>query len=284
MRHFGPGGRSQDRGRRPGRAGLVLAAAFLFVASGGMSPREPASGQAPAESRLAGRYRISAHLVVFGSLGDVGSMTIESAETKDGGRIRKTLRLSGSTYPEQAKKKRDYRGEFEDLRIVQPGPEGPVESSSSGSIRYNLKLRSEKMTFFPDHVIAVRENGTETRIEGSYGSILAPLDYLIGHDIKAGDVVDIPFVLTGVPRVFRMEVGKPTALSAYGSQAYEIDLYAIEKTAGPDKAPKDVWRKKGNLKIWFCKDGPYRNLILKMRIKLRWYLRLSFELERPGAD
>jgi hypothetical protein len=45
----------------------------------------------------------------------------------------------------------------------------------------------------------------------------------------------------------------------------------------------DVWRKKGNLKIWFCKEGPYRNQMLRMKVKFRWYLWLYFELQKPGT-
>jgi hypothetical protein len=136
------------------------------------------------------------------------------------------------------------------------------------------------MAFFPDHAVATREDGTEIRIEGSYGCILSPLEYLMEHDLKVGQVFEVPFILNGIPRVFRMEVAKITTLSPFKSRAYEISIYAVEKTAGVDRAPKDVWRKKGNVRIWFCKDGPYRNQMLRMKIKFRWYLWLHFDLQK----
>lgn len=219
-------------------------------------------------------------------------MVIESALEKSGGGLRKTLRLGGSSTPEQAKKKRDFSGEFSLLKLYPLRPDGSVddqavqndrwlESSSAGFLKTNKKTQSETITFFPDHAVVVRQDKPDVRVEGSYGCILSPLEYLMEHDIKAGEVIDVPFILNGVPRIFRMEVGKLTTLSSLKAPAYEIVLYAVDKTPGPDKAAKDVWRKKGNLRIWFCKEGPYRNQMLRMRIKFRWYVSLVFDLEKP---
>ena len=244
------------------------------------------------EGRQAGRYGISAHIFVLGNQGDVGAMTIESALQKKDGRLEKTLRMAGGSNPEQVKKNRDFSGEFEVLKTYPLRPDGSVddraaaeglgvESSSSGFLKTNKKTQSERMTFFPDHAVVIRNDGPEARVEGSYGCILAPLEYLMEHEIKVGDVIDTPFILKGIPRIFRMEVEGVETYSPLKARAYKIVLYAIDKTAGPDRAPKDVWKKKGNLRIWFCKEGPYRNQMLRMKIKFRWYLSLLFDLQRP---
>jgi hypothetical protein len=289
-------------GRRPAGGAVVFAAAFLFAASGGPALQERPSPPGPvmssdpaaAEGRQTGQYGISAHVFFLGNLGDAGSMTIESTLQKKDGRLEKTLRMAGGTNAEQIKKNRDYSGEFKVLKtfplrsdgsVDEPAAAetGGVESSSSGFLKTNKKTQAERMTFFPDHTVVVRNDGPETRVEGSYGCILAPLEYLMEHDIKVGEVIDTPFILKGIPRIFRMEVTGLTTLSSLKARAYEIVLYAIEKTAGPDRAPKDVWRKKGNLRIWFCKEGPYRNQMVRMKIKFRWYLSILFDLKKPAS-
>jgi hypothetical protein len=291
MRLFGPVGRVRDPGRQWGLSGLVLAAAsILFAAGWGQESVSRASEEGSCHES-ASRYGISAHVFLLGNVGEGGIMTIESALRKSNGRLEKRLRLAGNSSPEQARKNRDYRGEFNILKIYPLRPDGSVdeeaveewrdvESSSSGFLKLNRKFQSERMAFFPDHAVATREDGTEIRIEGSYGCILSPLEYLMEHDLKVGQVFEVPFILNGIPRVFRMEVAKITTLSPFKSRAYEISIYAVEKTAGVDRAPKDVWRKKGNVRIWFCKDGPYRNQMLRMKIKFRWYLWLHFDLQK----
>jgi len=289
--------------RRVGGRGAVaagLALAVLSAASGGRELQErvsapaPAASAAPTEGRQAGQYGISAHVFFLGNLGDAGSMTIESALQKKDGRLEKTLRMAGGTNPEQAKKNRDYSGEFKALKAYPLRPDGSVddqaaaegrgvESSSSGFLKTNKKSQSERMTFYPDHALVSRNDGPETRVEGSYGSILAPLEYLMEHEIKIGDVIDTPFLLKGIPRIFRMEVEDLETYSPLKARTYQIVLYAIEKTAGPDRAPKDVWKKKGNLRIWFCKEGPYLNQMLRMKIKFRWYLSILFDLKKPAT-
>jgi hypothetical protein len=276
----------------------VFAVAVLSAASGGRGLQERAAVPAPAapvtEGRQAGQYGISAHVFFLGNLGDAGSMTIESALRKKDGRLEKTLRMAGGSNPEQAKKNRDFSGEFKALKNYPLRPDGSVddqavaegrgvESSSSGFLKTNKKTQAERMSFFPDHALVSRNDGPETRVEGSYGSILAPLEYLMEHEIKVGDVIDTPFILKGIPRIFRMEVEDLETYSPLKARAYEIVLYAIETTAGPDRAPKDVWKKKGNLRIWFCKEGPYRNQMLRMKIKFRWYLSILFDLKKPAT-
>jgi hypothetical protein len=272
---------------------LVLAAALLLlIAAGTGAPQAAAPALGPARAgQTVGHYAIAAHVFLLGNVGNAGSLTIESSLREAEGRLTKTLRMAGGTTPEQAKKNRDFRGEFNLLETSPVPPADPsdghtaeeggaVERSSAAFIKLNKKSQTEKMTFFPDHALVYLDDKPEKRVDGSYGCLLTPLAYLMEHEIKVGDVIDTPFLLKGVPRVFRMEVEGSTTLSPYKARAYEISLYAVETTTGADKPAVDVWRKKGNLKIWFCKEGPYRNQMLRLKVKFRWYLWLYFDLRK----
>jgi hypothetical protein len=286
--------RRPTRGLRPAAAVLALVVVTLWAGGTPVGRRQERQYPEPAGQLVdewAGQYNISAHLFILGNLGDVGTMTIESALRKKDGKREKSLRMAGSSNPEQARKNRDYRGEFSLLKAFPLRSDGSVddeavaecrgvEHSSSGFLKLNKKFQAEKLAFFPDHAVSTREDGTEKRVEGSYGCILSPLEYLTDHAIKVGDVIETPFILNGIPRVFRMEVADLDTLSSYRSRAYRVDIWAVDKTPGVDKAPKDVWRKKGNVRVWFCKDGPYRNRMLRMKIKFRWYLWLYFDLKK----
>ncbi|HVP91114.1 MAG TPA: hypothetical protein VMS75_07860 [Terriglobales bacterium] len=293
MRPPEPRPASRTRGAWTG-VGLVLAAAGL-AAAGAVARAGPrgqaaggAAGPVSAGERKA-QYSISAHLFIVGNLGEAGSMTIESAARPKDGRLEKTLRMAGETNDAQKKKNRDYRGDFSLLKVYPLRADGMVdeeaaaawrgtESTSSGFLKLNKKYQAEKIAFFPDHAVSTREDGTEKRVEGSYGCILSPLEYMMDHDLKVGQVFETPFLLNGVARVFRCEVTGLDSLSDYRSRAYRVDIWAVDRTTGgPDKSPKDVWRKKGNVRVWFAKDGPCRNEMLRMRIKFRWYLWLYFD-------
>jgi hypothetical protein len=275
---------------QPGVAELALAAALVLQTAAPARQQPPAAPADPGIEERAGRYGISAHLFILGNLGDVGSMTVESAVRAKGGRLEKSLRMSGASNEAQIKRNRDFRGDFSLLKVYPLRPDGSVdkevaaegrgfESSASGSLKRNNKYQAEKIAFFRDHAVSDRENGTEKRVEGSYGSILSPLEYMMDHELQVGQVFETPFLLNGIPRVFRCEVTDLDSFPDYGTRAYRVDIWAIEQTTGPDKAPKDVWRKKGNVRVWFCKDGPYRNEMLRMKIKFRWYLWLYFDLK-----
>jgi hypothetical protein len=286
----GPEVRPRGPARRARRAGLVLAAgALLFAAVRGQqsSPPVPATGASPETSS---QYVISAHLFLLGDIGEAGTMTIDSSLRSTNGRLEKRLRLAGNTNAAQAQKKRDYRGEFNILKLYPINPDGSVDeaavaagrefdSSSSGYLKLNAKTQSEQITFFPDHAISKREDGTEKRIDGSYGCVISPLEYLMEHELVAGQVFEVPFLLNGIPRIFKCEVSEPETMTDFKTKAYRVDLWAVDKVGGADKAPKDVWRKKGNVRIYFCKDGPLRNRMLRMKIKFRWYLWLYFDIK-----
>lgn len=98
--------------------------------------------------------------------------------------------------------------------------------------------------------------------------------------IKVGDVIETPFILNGKVHYFKSEVTDLVKLSDYKAHAFQIDIGTFDKVNTEDKPTKDVWRKSGNIRIWFCKEGPYRNTLLRMKIKFRWYLWLYFNLQR----
>ncbi len=291
MRSSGPGVRPRGPARPLRRAGLVLAAAAaLFAASQEQEsvPPAPAEGTPPG---LVSQYGINAHLFLIGNLGESGVMTIESSLQKDNGRLEKRLRLAGNSSAEQAKKNRDYRGEFNILKLFPLKADGTVDeeavkegrgfdSSSSGFLKLNKKTQSERIIFFPGHAVSTREDGTEKRIEGSFGCVISPLEYLMEHDLKVGQVFEVPFLLNGIPRIFKCEVSDLETLTDFKTSAYRVDIWAVEKSGDADKASKDVWRKKGNVRVYFCKDGPLRNRMLRMKIKFRWYLWLYFDIKK----
>jgi hypothetical protein len=277
-------------------AGLFFLAGFRPAApwAGPRRPSPPPSfSQEPAGrviEQKTDRFDISAHVFILGNMGDIGTMTIESGLREIGGRLEKSLRLSGSSNPE-TRKKYDYRGEATILKRLPLKADGTVdedavkewrgyESTASSSLKLNKKFQSEEIVFYGDHIVSTREDGTVKQTEGSSGSFLSPLEYLMEHDIKVGEVIETPYVLNGVPRIFRSEVTDLVTVSNFRARAYQIDISSYDKVKADDKGSKDVWRKKGNIRVWFCKTEPYRNKILQMRIKFRWYLWLYFDLKK----
>lgn len=274
-----------------GRAGLFLAAALLLQSA---APAQQVRLAAPPPGQAAKQqvsfYSISAHLFIIGNLGNVGSMTIESTIRANGARLEETLRMYGSTNAKQVRKNRDYSGEFKVLKLLPLGPDGTVdreavqewrgfESSCTGYLKLNEDLQYESIMFLPGHAIVTWQDGTEKRVEGDYGGILSPLEYLMMNDIRAGDVIETPFILNGVPRVFRLEVSELVTLPRWKTRAYPVDIWAYDLLKGKDKAPKEIWRKKGNVRVWICKEGRFRNRLLRIKIKFRWFLWLYFNLE-----
>jgi hypothetical protein len=269
------------------------AAALVLSLAAGRAGTPPRQGQAalPAQGQVidqwTGHYVISAHFLIF-DLGDVGTMSIETDIRRTGRTLEKYLRLKGDVNESHAKRY-DYHGEFI-TRITLPlKPDGTVDEeavqehrgagkTSSGFLKLNKKYQAEKITFLPGRAVATREDGSEKTVEGDFGSILAPLDYLMDHEIKVGDVVELPYVLNGAPHNFVCEVNKFVTLTDFKTRVFQIDISSYDKTAAEDATSKDIWKKKGNIRIWFCKEGPFRNRMLKMRIKFRWYLWLYFDL------
>ena len=287
-------GKSRTRVRRGVSviAGLLLLVA-LRPAVVSSTSRQETPAQEPSvrvvEER-ASPFNISAHVFILGKMGDIGTMTIESALREKAGRLEKSLRVSGSSN-EKTRKKYDYRGQADIVKVLPLRADGSVdeeavrewrgyESSASSSLKLNKRFQSEKIEFFRDHIVSTREDGNVREAEGSYGSFLSPLEYLMEHDIKVGEVIETPYVLNGVPRIFRSEVTGLVTLSDYHTRAFQIDISSYDKVPAQEKGSRDVWKKKGNIRVWFCKTEPYRNEILRMKIKFRWYLWLYFDLKK----
>jgi hypothetical protein len=300
-----PLGRTGTARAAPRRGALrrfILAGGLVLAGLGGggltqeIAPRPEGPGPAlGASGRLLERrvsdYVISAHVFILGKMADVGTMSIEEELRRNGEALEKLLRMSGATKPEQVRKNRDYSGECVIRRTVPLRPDGSVDEaaveawrdcrkSTSSFLKMNKKYQAERVDFFRDHAVSRRDNGVEKQIEGSYESLLGPLEYLMEHDVEAGQVIDIPYVLNGVPRVFRAEVKGLANMDRYRSRAYEVAVSTLERVGDGEDDGKEAWRKKGNVKLWFCKDAPYRNVLLKMKIKFRWYLWLDFDLQR----
>lgn len=287
-------GKSRTRVRRGVSviAGLLLLVA-LRPAVVSSTSRQETPAQEPSVRVIEERaspFNISAHVFILGKMGDIGTMTIESALREKAGRLEKSLRVSGSSN-EKTRKKYDYRGQADIVKVLPLRADGSVdeeavrewrgyESSASSSLKLNKKFQSEKIEFFRDHIVSTREDGKVREAEGSYGSFLSPLEYLMEHDIKVGEVIETPYVLNGVPRIFRSEVTGLVTLSDYHTRAFQIDISSYDKVPAQEKGSRDVWKKKGNIRVWFCKTEPYRNEILRMKIKFRWYLWLYFDLKK----
>jgi hypothetical protein len=265
---------------------------FLAIGRAGTAPQPGQAARPPGApgqviDHRTGHYVISAHFLII-DLGDVGTMSIETDLRRSGQTLEKYLRLAGDVDEKHAKRY-DYHGEFVTRISLPLKPDGTVdeeavrehrgyEKTSSGFLKLNKKYQAEKITFLPGRAVATREDGTEKTVEGDFGSILAPLDYLMEHEIKVGDVIESPYVLNGEPHVFRSEVNKFVTLTNFKTRVFQIDISSYDKTGVDNTTSRDVWKKKGNIRIWFCKEGPFRNRMLKMRIKFRWYLWLNFDL------
>jgi hypothetical protein len=287
-------GKSRTRVRRGVSviAGLLLLVA-LRPAVVSSTSRQETPAQEPSVRVIEERaspFNISAHVFILGKMGDIGTMIIESALREKAGRLEKSLRVSGSSN-EQTRKKYDYRGQADIVKVLPLRADGSVdeeavrewrgyESSASSSLKLNKRFQSEKIEFFRDHIVSTREDGKVREAEGSYGSFLSPLEYLMEHDIKVGEVIETPYVLNGVPRIFRSEVTGLVTLTDYHARAFQIDISSYDKVPAQEKGSRDVWKKKGNIRVWFCKTEPYRNEILRMKIKFRWYLWLYFDLKK----
>ncbi len=274
-------------------AGIIL---FGLLPASGDPPKPQENLQTPAapQGRLVkqrtGQYDISAHLFIIGRLGDVGTMTIGETLRQNEGALEKSLSLTGSANAEQAKKNRDYRGEFHLVEVMPLRPDGSVdeeavrewrgyEKSCSGILKLK-KYQAENVKFFKDHAVATRENGTERTVEGGYDSLLSPLAYFLEHEIKVGDIIETPYILNGKAHYFKSEVTDLVTLSEYKARAFQIDIGTFDKVNTEDKPTKDVWKKQGNIRVWFCKEGPYRNTLLRIKIKFRWYLWLYINLQK----
>jgi len=234
------------------------------------------------------KYSINASVVVLGNLASVGDMSFEETLRRNEDHLEKVLYLHGNTKPEQVAKGRDFGGEFKITKripldttgmgggnLLDPGK--AVESFYAGTLKRKEKIESETVVFYPDYVLATREDGIEKRIEGTYESPLGALEYLLENDIKVGDTYESKFILSGYPYIFKCEVSKKDNFKRFGVSAFKIDVTTYDGLKKDENGEPLVKKKKGGIRIWLCKEGKYKNRILRLNIKYKWYLTLKCE-------
>jgi len=242
----------------------------------------------PAASTIA-HYSIRAGLFIIGDIGEVGRMTIEEQIRKAGDRIEKILRLAGHSTPDQVKKGRDIGGEFQMVKRLPLDTEGRVdwpavelgrgvECLHTGFLKQNQKTESERVVIYPDRAVACREDGSEKTLEGNYGSLLSLLEYFFENDIQADDVYESKFVLGQHPYIFKCEVAGPAPLKAFNTKAYLIDVTTFDGVLKDSRGLPKVRKRKGGIRIWLSKEEPFKNRVLRMSIRYKWYLTLNMEL------
>lgn len=247
-------------------------------------------------SSTASHYSIRAGLFIIGDIGEVGLMTIEVSTQQDGDKIKKILRLAGHSTPEQIKKGRDIGGEFQMAKRLPLDPEGnidwaaveegrDVECLHMGFLKQNQKTESEKVIIYPDRAVACREDGSEKTLEGNYGSLLSVLEHFFDNEVKAGDVYESKFILGQYPYIFKCEVAGPAKhLKPFDTEAYLIDVTTFDGILKDSRGMPKVRKKRGGIRVWLSKKEPYKNQVLRMSIRYKWYLTLSMELARTTSS
>jgi hypothetical protein len=267
--------------------GLLLALCWQFGIPLNLAP-EPSLRQGSEDQYKATAYEVRASVIILGDMGRVGSMQIEESSKRVGDMQERVLYVYGNTDPKQVEKGRDIGGEF---RITKRFPLEMDETSAGasatsgqtlenfykGTLKRNEKVTGEEVIFFPDHIISTREDGKETRIQGQFGSPLAALEYLIENDIQTGDVFESKFILNGHPYVFKCEVEEPELLKQLGCSAFKVTTSTYDWLRR-DKYGNLVAVKKKGIRIWICKEGEYKNTIVQMNIKYKWFLTLKIHL------
>jgi hypothetical protein len=230
-------------------------------------------------------YEIRASVLILGDQGSVGSMKIEQSIKRQGDVLERVLYMHGNTDRKQVEKGRDVGGEFLITKRLPLGPDGSIDQDAQvsgqdvenhyrGHLKKDGEVTGEEVAFFPDHVISTREDGKETKIYGKYGSPLAALEYLIANDIQTGDVFESKFILNGYPYIFKCEVKKPEWIESLGVSAFKVMVSTFDGKRY--RYGKPVAIKKRGIRIWFCKEeGHYRNTVVQMNIKYKWYLTLK---------
>ncbi|MFC2165312.1 hypothetical protein ACFLT2_09990, partial [Acidobacteriota bacterium] len=147
------------------------------------------------------------------------------------------------------------------------------------TLKQKERVESETVIFYPDYVLATREDGVEKRIEGKYESPLGALEYLLENDIKVGDTYESKFILSGYPYIFKCEVSKKEQFKQYGVSVFKIDITTYDGLKKDKSGKPLVKKKKGGIRIWLCKEGKYKNRILRLNIKYKWYITLKCEVK-----
>jgi hypothetical protein len=214
-------------------------------------------------------YEVRASVLILGDMGAVGSMKIEESVKRQGNSLERVLYMHGNTDPKQVEKGRDVGGEFRITKRLPLRPDGSIDQAAvaagqgvenhyTGQLKKEGEITGEEVVFFPDHIISTREDGKETRIQGKFGSPLSALEYLIENDIKTGDVFD--------------------SKESVGVSAFKVTVSTYDGK-NYTRYGRPVSIKKKGIRVWFCKDGAFKNTIVRMNIKYKWYLTLKIYMK-----
>ncbi len=287
------------RDRTAARAGVpaallaaLAAGAALVGTPAGSSDDRPAAAAAAFASRdgdpaaapptRSDEYTIRARLIVLGDLGPVGRMIIEQWIDGSGPESLKAVRVAGGTWPGSARGN-EYQGEFRISRpdgTAPPGPGGALAPSGGdyfGRLVRNGRSASERVFIYPDRVETLRGDGRRLRLDGAYESPFAALQRVLASEVRPSDAGEGTFFLDGRPHLFRWEAGPETFLKRQGARAFPVDVMTWDaREAGAGGRPRAL-RRKGDIRVWVCKGGPLAGSVVRIALRLRWYLTLSVE-------
>jgi len=281
-------------------------AALILLSCGrlllwGISPAQPGAGRLAARDGERVRHRqtefiIKARVPVLGDISRVGTFVIEEDVRANGGRLEKTFRIFGNSKPEMARKGKDYRGELKLITRSTLSSQGDgqgdgdgggdggraVEVTSSSFFNKNGQVQAEDIVFAPDCAVCRRENGDEKRVDGRYGCLITALEYFSDREVAEGDVTEFPFILGGHPYSFKCEVGKASALQPYGSKVFPIDFTTYDGLLKDGRGAPLVKKDEGDIRLWLSKDGPFKNRIVRLKVKYAWYLTIHMDLYKAS--
>lgn len=296
------------RSPRGGLGPAVWAALVIMAAAGPARPTavrpQAAPSSRPNEARTgdagpvhaassASEYVVRARVFILGDLGTVGSALLERRLDRTDTALVKTFRFSGRSKPELARKGRDIGGEFTTVTCLPLNAAGEVDQASveagrgvsnsySGILAKNGVAKGEKVVFYQDHALAIRDDGSEKRLDGRFESLLAGFEFLLENPIRPGDVYRSRFILDGYPYIFKCEVDEPEVVEPFGVKAYRIDVTTFDGRRLDGRGLPQVVKKKGGIRFWLCKDGDHKNEFLRLRLHYKWYLTLIFDLKRTA--
>lgn len=238
-------------------------------------------------------YLIRASVFILGDMGTVGSARLERNLDRKDSELIKTFRVSGRTKPEMVKKGRDIGGEFTTVTSVPLKREGEfdggeankdrgIENYYTGVLAKNGVAKGEKVVFYPDYALSTKNDGSEKRLDGRFESLLAGFEFFMDNPVQTGKAYESKFILDGYPYFFKCEAGEPELLETYGVKAYRIDITTFDGKLKDKRGQPLVVKKKGGIRLWLCKEGRYKNEVLRMRFQYKWYLTLIFDLKKTA--
>lgn len=291
---------------RQGLCLILLLSGMMFVCPARLvAPSQEAREGAPladATSRAAEgerilyrltEYSIQARIPIFGDIGCVGAFFIEEEVCRNGESLDKTFRIFGHSTPELARKGRDYSGELRSVRKLASADAAAADRParrewqgaelwSSGYFKKNGVIESERIVFYPDHAVSQRENGEEKRVVGVFGSLVSALQYFLENEVEEGDVYESAFILGGHPYIFLCEVGPATFHEPSRARVFPIEFTTLDGLEKDSRGRPKITKKKGGIRVWLSKKGPYDNVYLRLLIQYRWYLSLQMEYLRAS--